>query len=305
MPAFFMPWTLFAIAGLWMTHRKALGTPRSFERFLWFWAIVPIVLFSIPHRKHHHYLVPSLAPWGILAGIGMASAADLLFAIPEKFRKPSLGLLVYGLPVALGILLLHRFIPGPLGVTIGLAVVWIACVGAFYLGLKRQSHAITFASVLAGLLIVYCWGQSVLPDDTAADTAFLQQVEQTAPRDKLLTINSDLAGEMDFFRNQFYVRPDAKLLHNLTFLRDDHLNVPDLYVITRASDESKLDTLGHADVILRSTKTRREKSSADRFTLFHLTFNPNLQRYPAPPTDQITTMQAMDRAPGPWCGPAM
>jgi hypothetical protein len=305
MPAFFMPWSLFALAGLWITRRKAISAPRSFERFLWCWAIVPVLLFSIPHRKHHHYLVPSLAPWGILAGIGIASAAQALFAIPEKFRKPSLGLMIYGLPIGLAIALLHRFIPGPLSLTLSLSLIWITCVGLFYLGLKRRSRPITFASVLAGLLIVYCWGQIVVPDDTASDTAFLLRVEQTVPRDKLLTINSDLGGEMDFFRNQFYVRPDALLLHNLTFLRDEHLRAPDVYVITRAADESKLDTLGHADVILQSAKTRRERSPADRFTLFHLTFRPDLQRYPATQADQITTMQAMDRAPGPLCGPPL
>jgi 4-amino-4-deoxy-L-arabinose transferase-like glycosyltransferase len=305
MPAFFMPWSLFALAGFWITRRRAIHATGSFERFLWCWAIVPVLLFSIPHRKHHHYLVPSLAPWGILAGIGIASAADLLFAIPARFRNPSLGLLIYGLPIGLAIALLHRLIPGAPSLTLGLSVVWIACVGVFYLGLQRRSRPITFAAVLAGLLVVYCWGQIVQSDDTAADTAFLLRVEQEVPPDKLLTINSDLGGEMDFFRNQFYVRPNALLLHNLTFLRDDHLHDADVYVITRASDEGKLKTMGNVFVVDHSSKSRRQRSLADQFTLFHLTFHPTLQRYPAPPPDQITAMQAMDRARGPWCGPPM
>ena len=48
--------------------------------------------------------------------------------------------------------------------------------------------------------------------------------------------------------------------------------------------------------------SRREKSPDDRFTLFRLRFDPHLQRYPAP-TD-ISTMQAMGRKKGPYCGPA-
>jgi hypothetical protein len=202
------------------------------------------------------------------------------------------------------IVLLHKRIPGPTAATIALALVWIACVLGFYIGLKRTSRKMMFASVLAGLLAVYCWGESVMPDATSDDTAFLQRVEQTVPRDHLLAINADLDGEMDFFRNQFYVRPEAVLLHNLTYLRDENLRARDVYIIARASDAPKLQTLGSVDMVLQSTKTRRERSPADRFTLFHLTFRPDLQRYPAKPPDQITTMQAMDRAPGPWCGPA-
>jgi 4-amino-4-deoxy-L-arabinose transferase-like glycosyltransferase len=303
LPGVFMPWSIFAIIGLWLTARDAFQKPGSFVRFLWCWAIVPVLVLSIPHRKHHHYLVPSLAPWGILAGIGVAKVGDWIFALPEHLRKVSLGLCIYGVPVAVAIVVLHRHIPGPTGVTLALAAVWIGCVAMFYLGLQRQSRSITFASVLIGLAIVYCWGESVMPDETTADTVFLERVEKTVPRDHLLAINSDLNGEMDFFRNQFYVRPDALLLHNLTYLRDHHLHVADVYVITRAADLPKLETMGHVDVDDRSDHTRRQRSDADRFTLFHLTFRADLQRYPAPPPDHITTMQAMDRAPGPWCGP--
>jgi 4-amino-4-deoxy-L-arabinose transferase-like glycosyltransferase len=303
LPGVFMPWSLFAMAGLWLTRREALQGDHSVQRFLWCWAIVPVLILSIPHRKHHHYLVPSLAPWGILAGIGIERSAQWLFALPGRQRSPLLGVFILGVPIALAILLLHRHIPGPLSATIGLSLVWLVCVLMFYMGLKRRSATLTFAPVLAGLLLVYCWGETVMPDATSADTAFLQQVGKAVPQDKLLAVNSDLDGEMDFFRNQFYVRADAMLLHNLTFLRDDQLHAADVYVITRASDEAELQTMGRVDTVLQSAKSRREKSPADRFTLFHVTFRPDLQRYPAPSPDQITTMQAMDRAAGPWCGP--
>jgi 4-amino-4-deoxy-L-arabinose transferase-like glycosyltransferase len=304
LPGIFMPWSLFAIAGLWLTWRNAVHRANSIERFLWCWAIVPLIVLSIPHRKHHHYLVPSLAPWGILAGIGIARAGDLLLSIPDRQKHPWLSTLFFGLPISLAILLLHKKIPGPLPATVGLALLWITCVAAFGLGVKRCSRPLIFATVLMGLTGVYCWGESALPDETSADTAFLLQVEKTVPPDHLLTINSDLSGEMDFFRNQFYLRPDARLLHNLTFLRDQDLHQPDVYIITRASDAAKLQTMGTVEQLAQSTHTRRERSPSDRFTLFHLTFSPTLKRYPAPPPDQITTMQAMDRSPGPWCGPA-
>jgi len=305
LPGVFMPWSLFAIAGLWITARNAFHERQSIERFLWCWAIVPVVVLSIPHRKHHHYLVPSLAPWGILAGIGIAWASDWLLSLPKRHRGSLLGVLIFGVPIGAAIALLHKFIPGPAVVTFALSLIWIACVFVFCVGLKQRSATIVFASVLGGLLIVYCWGESVMPDATSADTAFLEQAETAVPYDHPLAINSDLNGEMDFFRNQFYVRPDAVLLHNLTYLRDENLRAADVYIITRASDEPKLQSMGQVDELLQSTKTRRERSPADRFTLFHLVFRPNLQRYHATPPDQITTMQAMDRVPGPWCGPQL
>ena len=43
----------------------------------------------------------------------------------------------------------------------------------------------------------------------------------------------------DFFRIQFTL-PDAVLLHNLSYLRDQNITAPEVYVITRARDQAKL-----------------------------------------------------------------
>jgi 4-amino-4-deoxy-L-arabinose transferase-like glycosyltransferase len=65
------PWTLAAIAGVGLTAREVLRANQSFERFLWCWALVPPVVFSIPSVKHHHHLLHCLAPWAILAALGL------------------------------------------------------------------------------------------------------------------------------------------------------------------------------------------------------------------------------------------
>ena len=133
------------------------------------------------------------------------------------------------------------------------------------------------------------------------------QIEATVPRDALLTINADLRGELDFFRIGFYLRDNAHLLHNLTFLRDENIHQPDVYIVTRAKDKPFLETLGAVTQLRQSAHTRRETSSADRFTLFHLRFNPDLKRYPLP--TYISTVEAMGRQKdahqkdGPFCGP--
>jgi 4-amino-4-deoxy-L-arabinose transferase-like glycosyltransferase len=71
------PWTLAAFFGLWLTRTAAWRQRGSAERFLWCWAIVPILFFSIPQGKHHHYLLQCMAPWAVLAALGTARFWEL------------------------------------------------------------------------------------------------------------------------------------------------------------------------------------------------------------------------------------
>jgi hypothetical protein len=155
----------------------------------------------------------------------------------------------------------------------------------------------------------YCLGSTFLAartDHTIDDTAFLQRAAGEEEKNIPLFINAKLGdvGNLDFFRIQFYSRADAKLLHNLSYLRDQNITAARVYVITRARDEAKLRQLGTVIVVDQSIKSHEIPGPQGRFTLFELTFDPNLLRYPAP--TNITNMQAMERdASGPWCGPPM
>jgi hypothetical protein len=301
------PWTPAALLGLWLTWRRAIRIRGSAERFLWCWAIVPIVLLSIPHRKHHHYLVPSLAPWAILAALALRDVVAAMFRGAEWSRRPVFGLLVFGVPGAAALIILRAKIPGPPWAPVLLAIAWLAVIGLFYLGLRRKRPGLVMAAAVAGISIGYFWGQSCLleSDQTVQDTQFLRRVEATVARDAPLFINADLRGELDFFRIGFYLRPEAKLLHNLTFLRDGRIQDREVYVITRAKDRAKLDELGATQVVFQSARTRRESSPADRFTLFRLRFRPDVERYPVPSAAEISPMQAMGRKKGPYCGPPL
>jgi hypothetical protein len=84
-------------------------------------------------------------------------------------------------------------------------------------------------------------------------------------------------------------------------LRDQRIIVPQVYVIARQKDQQFLQLLGKIEIRDQSAKSHDLETPAGRFTLFRLTFDPHLQRYPAP--GKITSLQAMERAPGPWCGP--
>ncbi len=64
------PWTIAAFIGMAVTF-KSLGRDGSpAQRFVWCWAWLPILVFSLSQGKHHHYMLHYLAPWAILSAQG-------------------------------------------------------------------------------------------------------------------------------------------------------------------------------------------------------------------------------------------
>lgn len=61
------PWLIAAIAGLLLTHRKVWDENVPMLRFVWCWAWMPILAYSLADGKHHHYMIHYLAPWAMLA----------------------------------------------------------------------------------------------------------------------------------------------------------------------------------------------------------------------------------------------
>lgn len=297
-----LPWSPAAIIALFLTWRGAWREKQPNLRFLWCWAIVPIIVLSLAHRKHHHYLVPSLAPWAILAALGVKPIAQHMFQGPAKTRKISFGLMIFGAPgaITLAVLAVLHIIPGPFAMTAALIAIWLLCVIMFYRGLWIHDARWLMAAMILGFSVLYSWGQRYWPNADVQDTQFTREAEADVPRDKLLAVDGDV-GPLDFFRLQFYLRPDAMLLQNLTYLRSNQIHSPDIYIISRAKFAADLSQYGTSEQILQSTYTRRETSPADRFTLFHLIFSPDLSRYDPPP---VSPMQAMMRESGPFCGPA-
>lgn len=309
LPAFCEPWILASITGFIVTSRPAIRQRTSGERFLWCWAILPVVALSIPHRKHHHYFVPSIAPWAILSAVGLSIIWRDLTKPREKPMNVALLSGIVAIPIAIAVAsyqaIARRFfhtevtVPWSDVALLGAAIIVSAAVLLW--AISRRRSFLAAGACFIGLGFAYCWGQSVLPDIVTEDTAFLHRVDREVPANEPLFVNSDLGGEMDFFRNQFYLRPSAVLLHNLTFLRDQRITAPDVWVVTRYHDVDKLERLGQVDVRDESAHSRRERSPGDRFTLFHVRFRPGLERYPAP--TYVNTLQAMGREKGPYCGP--
>jgi len=313
------PWTPAAFVGLWVTWKKTQcseinsNTPLSCMPwsgasptywFLWCWAIVPLIVLSIPARKHHHYLVPVLAGWAVLAAFGIRWMGQRLFSSSAKPSKVMWGLLLVGLSglLAIGMGAAYQKIPGPLWLTAALGLVWVACVSGISVGLFRQSGRLTLGVFLGGVMILSFWGQSILGtarSHSLDDVTFLRNVGRLVPADKPLIIVAQ--GSMHFFRNQFYSRPEAILAHNITYLRDDRIRATEVYLIARYRARTFIGKeLGMYEIVTQSAQSRREGSPDDRWTLFRLRFNPNLIRYSCP---KISVLQAMERGEGGLAGP--
>jgi 4-amino-4-deoxy-L-arabinose transferase-like glycosyltransferase len=304
LPGALAPWTVATVIGLAFTARRAWSIPRSPERFLWCWAWAGLIVLSLPARKHHHYLVPIITPWAILAAMGLLPVGRWLMAADprERGRKPMFGLLVLGVPGAVALALLHGKLPGGAGSAAVLAAAWLGCVGMFYVGLSRADTRWLVASIVVGFVVCAGWVQLVVAgrdERTRAQMDLLRQVEAAVPAGELVRINSDVAS-LEFFRLQFSLRRPSELLHNLTYLRDRDLSTPVVYVVTRAEDEPGLAQLGDVTRIAQESPTRREPRPGQRFSLFRVVLSPELARYPRPP--YVGVMQAMGRKRGPWCG---
>jgi 4-amino-4-deoxy-L-arabinose transferase-like glycosyltransferase len=182
----------------------------------------------------------------------------------------------------------------------------LGAIGVVEIGKRLRAGRKTLIAIALLLALSYSSGEAMFAaqtDHTVDDTAFLLRCRNEVPENCPLYIDGKLGppGNLDFFRMQFYSRPNAILLHNLTFLRDNKITTPIVYVIARQRDVSQLSKYGRTQQIDQSPKSHDLDTPAGRFTLFKLSFDPALQRYPAP--TYISSMQAMERTPGPLCGP--
>jgi 4-amino-4-deoxy-L-arabinose transferase-like glycosyltransferase len=298
LPWVMLPWTLPALIGLWLTGRDAFKQRNSPERFLWCWAVLTPIIFSIPQGKHHHYLLQCLAPWAVLGTLGAVRIWQAIVQAPAWLRNPTLSLLTVAMPIDIALALLRHRVAGPAWVLPVLLVLTPVAVFMLHWGLTRpngRTALVTVGGLLVGLYcLLYSYKTHYL-DRYEDDTAFVLEAREMVP-DKILVNYDDHT--LEGFRILFYLRHDAALLHNFTYLLDQHITQREVYIIARGKHEELLAQLGSARVLLQSKHTRGESWPGDRWTLFALRFRDDLTRLPA---DQyIRPMQASGRAPGPF-----
>lgn len=301
LPYVMLPWTPVALLGLGLTAAAAAKRRQSPERFLWCWAVLPPLLFSIPDGKHHHYLLQCLAPWAVLGGLGAVRWWQSIPQWPALIRNPGLGLLLLGVPGDLALAALGHRLPGPTWLLPALLIAWPAFVLALCWLVTQRNSRIAVGGVFALVAAGYCFMttfQASFLNSYRNDMAFLEKVKTVVGPDRTLYVNFDADRPLETFQLLFYGHPRQALLRNLSFLRDQRIQEQTVYVLARAKDADKLPQYGDVTVVLQSEKTRGETSLGERRTLFRLQFRQDLERKRA--DVYISPMQVTSRKDGPF-----
>ncbi len=297
------PWTLFSLVGLWVTGRTLPKAEHRPEHFLWCWAIGTTIFFSIPDGKHHHYYVHCLPPWAILAALGVVHVRNIIAGCNGLWRKTWLAPAVFALPVMAAVWLLRHKIPGPeWTVPVLLGLIPLAVWGVAWCLTDRLSLRAAGLAFL-GLWAAYCGGYLYTGrylDHGIQDEAFLRNIPNLVDGKAPLYVNAELRCCLEVNRVLFTLDRSTRTVHNLSFLLDEELTEPRIYVVTVAGDETYLGKIGSVRRLAQSVKSRRELTPDDRLTLFELTFKPDLQRFPN--HVYIAQQQIKHRQPGPYLG---
>lgn len=296
-----IPWTLPAIVGLAGTWRAAWRERTGRERFLWCAAIVPLALLSIPSGKHHHYLVPVLPAWAMLSAVGLVRIWKW-----NESHRPTWTSLLAGLACAtagsIACIALADKIPGPPWLPFALATLFPLGIVSLHLAMLQRSPVVASSIVFSLVAMSYLFGHvytSRYLDRYRPDTEFLASLDARVPPGEPIYLDATNAG-LEPFRQLFYVGERAKLLHNLTFLRDDRITSPVVYVVARDGAEPLLAELGTPELVAKSPIASRAYDGTQHWTLFRLTFDPKLTRYAG--DVQISAVQAFDKIRGPYLG---
>lgn len=293
------PWTPVALLGLWLTRGKAWSEARSPERFLWFWAVAPVLVLSIPQGKHHHYLLSITAPWAVLAAVGILRLRQHL-TDQEWLRRPYVALGAASVAAVAGVLLAGYLVPV---VRPWVPALLVACpavlVGGWLSAVQRDTR--TAFALLLGLVVAGHWSKELVvwveSPGLRGDLAFVRETQRRVPANAPLLV-LDTWGPLDASWSLFYFEGRAKLLHNISFLREARLVDREVYVVSRSWLMTDVGRYGACETVLTSEKSRNEKSPADRLTLYRVRLHDGLVLHREPV--YISPMQATGRAEGPY-----
>ena len=301
LPLILCPWLLAGIVGLVSTADRYAPKPATPERLLWCWAIVPVLFFTLPQGKHHHYLLHCVPAWAILSAFGLERMWRWATAAPNWLRNPLMGVLLLALPAEVALMRFGERIPGGQSVHLAILVLVPLAVGFLWWAGTRREVRLAAPAFFAGLLGCYLLLHGYKTHITIGyrgDRAFIEAVRQRANEesDRPLLVIADYH-PLSASWLLFYLGNSPTLLHNATFLGCDDITAPEVLVVTRALSEPTLREYGTATVLLQSEHTQGETSPQERWTLFRLRFRQDLVRVPG--HVYISPAQAAARTEGP------
>ncbi len=297
------PWTLMLPTAFWVTRKTALWSRTSPERFLWCWALLVPIVFSIPGGKHHHYLLHAIVPWAVLASFGVLRVRTWTLNWPVWARNPWTGLASIAVPGIVAVWILGDRLAGPSWMPTAIMLVLPVFAVTWLYGMLHDNVHVASSTLFVSLGMLYGLGHfyaGAYVDRHRLDVAFLKQVRGRLPdRARILVDMQHGAHRGDMCL--FYLGDGADGLHNLTFLLDDRIDANPLYVITRLSSRGELGNYGNSEALFKSAQPGRRGRPADPLTLFRFRYRADVPRVSAEGV-RINPMQAIYRAEGPHLG---
>lgn len=296
------PWTFVAPWMLRATWRTAWSQAASPERFLWGWALLVPAVFSIPGGKHHHYLLHAMAPWAILAALGIRRMKEELPGWPLFFRHPATSLFSIATPGVIAIWFLRDRIAGPPWLPWALLALIPVFTFAMACGFVDRRPWRSGAVIFGGLWLAYAFGHVYSGqyfDRHRFDAAFLKDVRSQA-EETGLPLLVDMGGHrpLQAFLKLFYQSSTARPLHNVSFLADQSIHEREVLVLTQAGEVDALQTFGDVELLTQSVSTSGDVDGTERLSLYRLKYRPDLERIAADHIE-ISPAQAIQYAPRP------
>jgi 4-amino-4-deoxy-L-arabinose transferase-like glycosyltransferase len=294
------PWTLVIPFGLWCTGQRAWRERYSPERFLWCWALLVPAVFSLPHGKHHHYLLHALAPWAVLSSFGLMKLREQMLAWPRLLRNPFTSLATTALPAMVAVWLLRSKIPGPEWLPTAVLVACPCLTVALSWAFHNRNALLAARALFASLAIAYGFGHwlaGAYADQHRHDAAFLARVRQIVPADEPLLVDMNVQPLRGFFC-LFYLGKNTVPLHNLSFALDERIARDEVYLLTWYGLRAEIAQFATYDVIAQTQRAGRERTVDERLTLFRVKYRSDVPRVSANGV-RVSPMQAIYRTRGP------
>lgn len=296
------PWTFVAPWMVRATWRNAWSQASSPERFLWGWALLVPAVFSIPGGKHHHYLLHAMAPWAVLAALGIRRMKQELPAWPLLFRHPATSLLSIATPAMIVLWVLRERIAGPAWLPWTLMALIPVFTFTMAWGFVDRRPYRSGAVIFGGLWLAYTFGHvysGYYFDRHRFDAAFLKDVRvRTAEAGLPLLVDMGGRRPLQAFLKLFYQTPAARPLHNVSFLADQRIHEREILVLTQAGEEAALRDFGQVELLSQSQSTSGDADGTERLSLYRLTYRPDFERIAADHIE-ISPAQAIQYAPRP------
>jgi 4-amino-4-deoxy-L-arabinose transferase-like glycosyltransferase len=271
-------------------------------RFLWCWAIGPILFFSLFKGKHHHYMLSCMAPAAVIAAYGARWCWVWAQSSPDWLRRPWLSLPLLGIPGVIAMVLLRAKMPGPDWVIAAWMSFWIVVCWTSWWAVGRPDGRLAFTGFCAIVIGVQCVVyeyRTAFAEEYTDDVEFIHRVPAYVTSERPLFV----LGECDPLNPSwplFYLNGQGRLLHNNTYLLDEQITTPQVLVVCRQRYLCHLEPYGTTELLAQSKRARYERSADERYSLYALTFYLQLQRVPA--NVRMTPLQATGRAEGPFLG---